>query len=500
VLEDLDATPAWAFLAVLFGLVAILLLGSWLLPGLVYEGFVEPYLWRPIVNDEGFNPVNTASLLLIVLLILGWYYRQFGRLGQRFSMDVGWAALPVFVWGSLLRVLEDSDLFSPYREDLVASGLAQQTSCAPSLGGGFLSTCFGAMMITPIIWILLSIALYLLARLGGRSWRVSLAFGTTAGVRYFGLSLVALVLLLLAAHRQTPALVRFAPHPMAVITAALAAFAFFWLMLRREGAITWYWGMASYGLFGLIVTASYPAVWFLRASDAWKPTEPTHAWVLLALIAVPSIIVWALRSHATRLAAEPPARRNTPPTRATIILIYLVLVELGLMFASVAAAKILEQGFDAQALMLLAAGPLAVGGLVLFVRGPGAARIGGHPGFALLATPLNLAMLWAHLADGYSTSLALDLYGAGEKHVLPRALIGAVEAVGLDAYVGGFTATFVMLPYKLLVTLFAIWALDAKLAPHLKGRETLLGILKMGIVAIGLGPAVRNTLRLAMGV
>jgi uncharacterized membrane protein len=105
------------------------------------------------------------------------------------------------------------------------------------------------------------------------------------------------------------------------------------------------------------------------------------------------------------------------------------------------------------------------------------------PGLGFLGDKYNLAVLYVHMLDASSTYLGVDWFGYREEHVVPTFLI---DLTGTAA---------VMFLLKLLILLPALAAID-KYAESAQLRY----LLKLTLIILGLAPAVRNTLRLALGV
>lgn len=105
------------------------------------------------------------------------------------------------------------------------------------------------------------------------------------------------------------------------------------------------------------------------------------------------------------------------------------------------------------------------------------------PGLGFLGDKYNLAVLYVHMLDASSTYLGVDWFGYREEHVVPTFLI---DLTGTAA---------VMFLLKLLILLPALAAID-KYAESAQLRY----LLKLTLIVLGLAPAVRNTLRLALGV
>ncbi|HOT07574.1 MAG: hypothetical protein A4E45_01645 [Methanosaeta sp. PtaB.Bin039] len=118
------------------------------------------------------------------------------------------------------------------------------------------------------------------------------------------------------------------------------------------------------------------------------------------------------------------------------------------------------------------------GGLTLIVRWSVGRR------WSFLEDRLSLAILSAHMLDASSTFLGVDFLGYVEKHVVPTMLI---ESAGTAA---------VMYPLKLAVLLPVLYLLDR----HPPEDRDLLALLSLALLVLGLAPAVRNSLRMALGI
>ncbi|MBC7115274.1 MAG: hypothetical protein PWR13_76 [Archaeoglobi archaeon] len=112
----------------------------------------------------------------------------------------------------------------------------------------------------------------------------------------------------------------------------------------------------------------------------------------------------------------------------------------------------------------------------------------------------NLVIIMAHMMDASSTYVGVDLLGYVEKHVIPSYL---TELFG--------TAS-VLIPLKLIVILLVIKLIDSYLLQEgedmaeavSKSSERdmteFANLLKFAILTLGAAPAIRNTLRMTIGV
>jgi uncharacterized membrane protein len=105
--------------------------------------------------------------------------------------------------------------------------------------------------------------------------------------------------------------------------------------------------------------------------------------------------------------------------------------------------------------------------------------------FALLKDRVNAFVLDGQLLDATATSFGLTFLPYAEKHVLPNFLI---EAAG---------TAFVMYPLKLVVTIPVLFIIDQYLKTESKN---LTGLVKLAILTVGLAPAIRDTLRMTLGI
>jgi uncharacterized membrane protein len=105
------------------------------------------------------------------------------------------------------------------------------------------------------------------------------------------------------------------------------------------------------------------------------------------------------------------------------------------------------------------------------------------PWLCFLDSRFNLAILYAHMLDASSTYVGVDWFGYYEKHVVPTFLI---DLTGTAA---------IMYPLKLLIILPVLSMIDGSIKD-----PTFRNLIKLVLIVLGLAPAVRNTLRLALGI
>ena len=133
----------------------------------------------------------------------------------------------------------------------------------------------------------------------------------------------------------------------------------------------------------------------------------------------------------------------------------------------------LSNGWVIAAVFLLGSG---LAGIFLFLRD----RLSA---LSFLRDRFNMMIIYAHMLDASSTYIGVDWFGYYEKHVVPTFLINQVGTAAI------------MFPLKLAVLLPALWMIDKSLS-----EPSLKNLTKLTLITLGLAPAVRNTLRLALGV
>lgn len=504
----LNRVPSWAFLAGLGGFIALLTLLSWLNKPLFYDGFVDKYLWRPIVEDSGYNPFNTILLMVVLAFILGWLYRLLDEWKETVDFELSLGVLPYLVWGSLFRVLEDSDLFSPFNENLEAAGLAGGRSCAPELGAGF-ANCFGVLFITPLIYVWITFIAVFFLWVGRLARRVSERTGRRQGLRFVALAFLGVLLLASAAWAAGLGVARFLPNPLVVLAGCLVAFGVVWRTTPPDGHVNPRWVMFGASLIFLVVGAWYVGVFMLGGREGWGPDGPTHAWILIGMLAAPTLLAWGVARTSRALARPPPGavipvRTRDRPHRLFAALAVVTVLEALLVFASlVAVQRLTEQapGWRSVAFWLgvAALGPLAVYAGARWFRRKGPYVLGVHPGLAWFALPINLVMFWGQTVDAVTSSLGIDVFGYSPKQVVPRTLRGLIEGLNLPRPLDGYSTTLGLIPVKILIVLGVVWLIDVARKPGDVRQENLIGLVKLAITMVGVSPGVRDGVRLAMG-
>jgi uncharacterized membrane protein len=105
------------------------------------------------------------------------------------------------------------------------------------------------------------------------------------------------------------------------------------------------------------------------------------------------------------------------------------------------------------------------------------------PRLNFLGDKFNIMILYAHMLDSSSTYIGVDWFSYYEKHVVPSYLIDLTGSA------------IVMFPLKLLILLPVLSIIDKSLE-----EPSLRNLTKLTLITLGLAPAIRNTLRLALGI
>ncbi len=105
------------------------------------------------------------------------------------------------------------------------------------------------------------------------------------------------------------------------------------------------------------------------------------------------------------------------------------------------------------------------------------------PSLGFLDDRFNLMIIYAHMLDASSTYIGVDWFSYYEKHVVPTFLIDLTGSAAI------------MFPLKLLILLPVLSMIDRSIED-----PSLRNLTKLTLITLGLAPAIRNTLRLALGV
>jgi uncharacterized membrane protein len=131
--------------------------------------------------------------------------------------------------------------------------------------------------------------------------------------------------------------------------------------------------------------------------------------------------------------------------------------------------------------------PAVTAGSTALVAFAGLALARWRPALSFLTRPENLLLVCAQFLDGVASARGIDLYGYGEKNVLPSLAVAA------------FGTGFGILIFKLLIVIPLIYLLDRVLEEDLRGREELALALKAALTVVALGPGTRDLVRIVLG-
>ncbi len=143
----------------------------------------------------------------------------------------------------------------------------------------------------------------------------------------------------------------------------------------------------------------------------------------------------------------------------------------------------------------------AVTGIVFLVARQLKAR--GKEAAGAFLQPINLFLVFSQMVDAFSTAVGVDLSTYIEKHVLSEAVRQGFEKLSrsLGWAFGEAHPTFIgFASVKLLVSLLVIYAIDVSGKEDTERMPTLMNLVKMAVIIVGIGPGVRNTLRMTLGI
>lgn len=155
--------------------------------------------------------------------------------------------------------------------------------------------------------------------------------------------------------------------------------------------------------------------------------------------------------------------------------------------------------------------PFLAGAVALVIAGiargvAGDARRQGHISkWAAYASPINILLVFSQLLDGFATSIGIDTppHFYNEKHVLSGNIITWTREAGTNLHINvvrDYPTFFGFLPVKLLVSLLVIYAIDVSNPKDAERHPTLIGLVKFAIIMVGLGPGIRDFVRMSLGV
>jgi len=305
--EAAKQVPYWIPLAVLLVPAALMAIGSWLWPEVVWEDFVKKYYWDPIKNDEGYNVVNTASWAVLLGALMFVWYRILTDLNEPMDFGLALAATPYMAAGSIVRVLEDTRMF-----------------------GEPLRYAF----ITPQIYVIITVIATLFFVYGLHLRTASRVLGVrTANMELaaaMGLLWVGYALLYVAAWED----IGFYANPIILFASLLVAWAWAARYASYKGETSPRVVLGAFGVAFLLFTSWYVVLWLTGEPWTQGPNE-THAWVIAGMVVFPLIIVVAQYFIARRIAVTRPAA-----------IVFAAPLNLLLVFAQMSDATMTSLGID----------------------------------------------------------------------------------------------------------------------------------------------------------
>jgi uncharacterized membrane protein len=485
----LDSLPLWTVPALLVGIPLLFALVGQLVPSF-YDEVIWQYYWGPIKADaenvarlthdgvvahSGYNVVNTLSwAVLLGLCILG-IAQMLRRFRTPMDARLIIAATSWVVVGSAAHVLEDTGLFA---------------------------TPLQYLFITPPIYLLFGafgVGAFLIAQ--GLK-RVAERHDLHQALRLLWVVHMALVILWLGFWLSDWDQITVYVNPLWVALIAVASFFTVRHFILRRGAVDPTELCLTLSLGTYLLVAAY-IVSFLN--DPWmEPSDdaiPSSAILAPLLALAVMVAVWKA------------------PRKAILAVLFVG----GSIAAGVAALYVLK---------------LLLGGIVgdrlgIELGTRMADNLGGWRGGAVIAIAagyvawrwwqslkprlaqvladmdpaygwgINLLIVFGQMTDAFATSFGIDLGGYDEKHVLSAGIIDEFRdfslRVGFDF--GAQYPTFIaFVAVKLLVSLLVIFAIDVYSKDDAKTSPTLIGLVKFAIIMVGIGPGVRDFIRLSLGV
>lgn len=510
-----EVSLKWPLL-VLLAPIGILALGSLVRPDIFYDQFVFKYYWEPIKKDLGFNPINTASWAVLLGALLFLLDRIVKKVEQPMTFSVILAVVPYIVGGSIVRVMEDTKLFTePLR----------------------------FFLITPIIYVVIAAVAVIWLVIGHVLRKRSDDVGLDGALKALGVWLAAVWVGYSAWAFAGDDLVLFGPTDFAVTSSLVllgclaVPFVYFYKDAKRRDTFDQVGVMALFGTAFLLFAMYFAVLW--HSGVQWGPKEGRESvlWVYIVMILAPAVFTWGVVAYARRWAAGDESWM-TPYHRVMSVLIGLYIVYLGASAAGWFRFGDRNHDLVVWGGMALIVAPFVMNMLFGILppvwtwlktrqaEGEGGDGAEGtettgartresfddtpaeddrtpwerlREGFLPFLVPVNLLLIFSQTMDGTQTALGIDQFGYVEKHVVPAGLIAWVEGSGVMPF-ADIPATVVMIPLKFAISLLVVWSIDVWAREDMVRYPNLVMLAKMAIIIVGLAPGVRDAVRLAMQV
>lgn len=246
-------------ISILFGIVIV---GCLILPEIFYDNFVWKYFWGSIVADakeqsfgeinEGYNIINTLTYGILLIFSLLGIYKLLKKLKVTFDTKLIGAIIPFIVLGSVLRALEDAQLF---REPIVY------------------------LFIAPIIYIFIGLLTLALLVISTYISRFAMAKNQDRSLFFYGLTYIFFNVSYCLMYFFTQNLVSYAINPIIFGLVSIIKFSVVTYLVKLKKVQNSYIFLSGYGLILLIPTLLTLVQWPHIASwaSAYKQASGTEA-------------------------------------------------------------------------------------------------------------------------------------------------------------------------------------------------------------------------------
>lgn len=258
---------------VLLATLGILFLGSILIPSIFWDAFLGPMVWDPVIKDaeqgdSGYNSINTMLFTVVLLLFVIALSARFRKMGLPADPRTILVFIPWVVMASVVRVLEDSELF-------------------PS--------SYQAIFISPIIHFHLAVWVILAALLGHWADRKSdkhiiseVAIKGRFRMVVIGILLLMWIVMYASAFSNNPDVGPLWTIPGLMVSILIAC----WL----AGDTSAEWSGIERSLFsvGWGAVLMGLAFWMQFSHYPWHSATANPAWPVLIILGIPTLICWQM--------------------------------------------------------------------------------------------------------------------------------------------------------------------------------------------------------------
>ena len=210
--------------------------------------------------------------------------------------------------------------------------------------------------------------------------------------------------------------------------------------------------------------------------------EQLVASSMLPLLGTPAVYGFTalLAGSAWLLALRTPVRDEIPRPVPTIVAV------LGVSALFIPTVVIIAAGSDRSTLSVFWPTVGFVGSILLAV-GIWYMVVTTLPDVAETTGGVGFLLIFGHLLDGISTTIGIDILGAGERSPVPRMIMEFAGQLPTAPFIGTGWAFVVV---KLAISLVILWLFT----PFVRESPRQAYLLLAALIAVGLGPAVHNLL------